>query len=84
MEILNEIGAFYVNNPIVRLFVAPTVMILIAYFIFKKRRELSYHAIQNTSATMRERSSGGSKTLPSSALKYFAMESRTSSPTWSA
>ncbi len=52
MDTLNAIASFYVNNRVIGMFVVPAFFAAIVYFVYKKKDEFSYHALQNTSATM--------------------------------
>jgi len=52
LDFLNQLGLAYHSSSLIGLFVAPTVLCAIAFFLFKRRDEASRHAIQNTAATI--------------------------------
>lgn len=52
MDVLNRIGEFYLAQPLVRLYVAPALLCVIAYVVFRRRDEFSLNALQNTAATI--------------------------------
>ncbi len=52
MDTLNAISRVFLTYPVFMFFVAPATMTLIAYAVFRKRDELSRHAVENTAATI--------------------------------
>lgn len=52
MTFLDSIVQFYLSQPFVRRYLVPFLGCIIVYFIFKKRREFSRHALQNTAASV--------------------------------
>lgn len=52
MEALNDFAAFYAGTPAVHFLIAPMLLTLVVYVVFRKRDELSLHALQNSAATI--------------------------------
>jgi sterol desaturase/sphingolipid hydroxylase (fatty acid hydroxylase superfamily) len=52
LDSLNQIAEIFLANPIIGFLIAPAILTLIAYGVFRVRDELSQHALQNTAATI--------------------------------
>lgn len=52
MGLLNTIAEFYLAQPLIKRYLVPFLGCVLLYFVFRKKREFSFHAIQNTAASM--------------------------------
>lgn len=52
MELLNTIAEFYLSQPFIKRYFVPFLGCVLLYFVFRKKREFSWHAIQNTAASV--------------------------------